>query len=210
MPGEFTWPIVAISYIYLRKDQTANGERAALLYAFVQYVLSTAGQSTLVNYGFQGVPAKVLAVANQALADVNMPADSQMWTFETATNAGSGQKDFVISTKRRSFEEYSILELTQEKASLVDVAAVATVNTAMSAKVASLSAALVALETSLAAGDFKTTGCDCGSSNDDDNLVKDAAAVGTAAIIIALVALCVAIAGVVKAIALQKAQTRRA
>ena len=40
MPGETTWPIVAISYMYIREDQTGNNKKGPLLKAWVEFVLS--------------------------------------------------------------------------------------------------------------------------------------------------------------------------
>ena len=84
MPGEFTWPIVAISYIYLRGDQTESGETGALLKAFVQYVISDEGQSMLANYNFEGVPLEVSAVAQAAIDLLELPANATEWAFESA------------------------------------------------------------------------------------------------------------------------------
>ena len=43
-----TWPIVALSYIYLQKDQAAKGENICLPKAFVKYTISDEGQQVLV------------------------------------------------------------------------------------------------------------------------------------------------------------------
>ena len=118
MPGEFTWPIVAISYIYLRADQTTAGLTGPLLKAFADYVISDDGQALLPEYGFEGVPAEVLAVAQKAIDLLELPSDATEWTFETAdeTQPGAGQLDYVISGKRRAHDEYAIGELQDEKA----------------------------------------------------------------------------------------------
>ena len=121
MPGEFTWPIVAISYLYVRTDQSGTAEKGPLLKAFVEYVLSEEGQALLADYNFEGVPASVLALSN--LAVTNMTLDgSPTWTFESDTNKGNGQKDFVISAKRRSHYEYAIGEIMDEMATNIMLA----------------------------------------------------------------------------------------
>ncbi|KAJ8605646.1 hypothetical protein CTAYLR_000149 [Chrysophaeum taylorii] len=122
MPGEFTWPIVAISYIYMRTDQTTvDPDTAALMYAFVEYVLSDDGQLLLEDYNFEGVPTAVLKVANASLGMLLMPGGAPSWSFESATDPGSGQEDYVISGKRRSFYEYAVSELEAEAATVSDL-----------------------------------------------------------------------------------------
>ena len=123
MPGEFTWPIVAISYLYVRVDQTGTAEKGPLLKAFVRYVLSEEGQALLADYNFEGVPASVLALSNEAIAAMQLDATPlPEWTFETDTDKGNGQKDFVISAKRRSHYEYAIGEIMDEMATNVMLA----------------------------------------------------------------------------------------
>jgi hypothetical protein len=125
--GETTWPIVAISYIYVRKDATKLGERACLLKAFLEFILSEEGQGLLPAYGAVGVPKEVLTISNSAVNMLVMPACSA-WSFEVDTIKGGGQADYIISKKRRSYYEYGdkvvkgligslqqdILELKQE------------------------------------------------------------------------------------------------
>merc|ERR1719410_901608 len=99
MPGATTWPIVAISYVYLRKDQTSNGERACLLKAFLEYIISDEGQALLPAYGAVAVPASVKSIAETAISNLAMPVCTA-WKTETDTEAGLGQADYVISAKR--------------------------------------------------------------------------------------------------------------
>ena len=117
MPGETTWPIVAISYLYVRADQSANEEKGPLLKAFIEYVLSEEGQALLGNYNFEGAPAAVLAVSRKAHDAITADDAFPTWTFETDTDKGGGQADHVISAKRRSHYEYAIGELESTIAS---------------------------------------------------------------------------------------------
>ena len=96
MPGEHTWPIVAISYLYVRPDQTGTGAKGQLLKAFIEYVLSEEGQALLGNYNFEGAPAAVLAVSQRALDAITADDAFPTWTFETDTDKGGGQADHVI------------------------------------------------------------------------------------------------------------------
>jgi len=114
---------VAISYLYLRKDQLSQGDKAPLMYAFVEYVLSDEGQALLADYNFEAVPQDVIDVSLSALAMLDMPADQKNWTFESDTNKGGGQEDYVISKKRRSHYEYALGELESEMATQADLEA---------------------------------------------------------------------------------------
>eukprot|EP00930_Biecheleria_cincta_P063569 TRINITY_DN4909_c0_g1_i7.p1 TRINITY_DN4909_c0_g1~~TRINITY_DN4909_c0_g1_i7.p1 ORF type:complete len:541 (-),score=100.57 TRINITY_DN4909_c0_g1_i7:85-1707(-) len=106
MGGADTWPIVAISYVYLRKNLTSLGDRACLLKAFLEYIISDEGQALLPAYDAVGVPNEVKSIANTALNSLVMPACTA-WSFEgSSTMAGTGQSDHVISLKRRDYAEY--------------------------------------------------------------------------------------------------------
>eukprot|EP00928_Gymnodinium_smaydae_P099740 TRINITY_DN959_c0_g2_i2.p1 TRINITY_DN959_c0_g2~~TRINITY_DN959_c0_g2_i2.p1 ORF type:complete len:489 (+),score=108.85 TRINITY_DN959_c0_g2_i2:48-1514(+) len=104
--GANTWPIVAISYLYVRRDLTELGEKACLLKAFIEYVISDEGQAMLPAYGAVGIPMEVKTIAQTAINLLTMPPCKQ-WTFEgSSTMKGSGQADHIISVKRRAFYEY--------------------------------------------------------------------------------------------------------
>jgi len=105
MAGATTWPIVAISYIYLRKDLTSLGDRACLLKAFLQYIISDEGQALLPAFGAVGVPQSVKDISQDAIDLLVMPVCTA-WTIETSTEEGTGQADYVISAKRRDYAEY--------------------------------------------------------------------------------------------------------
>ena len=175
MPGQYTWPIVAVSYVYVDKDQSANGETAALLYAFIQFVISDVGQELLGEYNFESAPADMIAISQSALDMLVMPDDVTMWSFETSTEKGAGQEDYVISSKRRSYFEYALGEIESEFATVE---------------------ALEALEDTVS-----DMTCSCGSSDDDDDEKKKGklrGLIGILALVVAICALGVAIAALVK------------
>merc|ERR1712032_263688 len=104
--GANTWPIVAISHVYVRKDLTSMGAKACLLKAFLEFIISDEGQGMLLAYGAVGVPDKAKDIARTAINLLVVPACAA-WTFEgSSTIEGGGQADYVISKKRRSFYEY--------------------------------------------------------------------------------------------------------
>lgn len=106
MDGADVWPIVAVSYIYARKDQSQNGEKACLLKAFMSFVISDEGQSLLPAYNFVAIPQPVKDVAQKAIDELVTP-DCTQWAFEGSTvQKGVGQAEYVVSAKRRDFAEY--------------------------------------------------------------------------------------------------------
>jgi len=118
--GVTTWPIVAISYVYLRKDLTPLGDRACLLKAFLEFIISDEGQALLPAYGAAGIPAAVKTLAQSAIDGLTMPV-CKAWSFETSTTLkGIGQADNVISAKRRSYGEYDRGELENSLSTLMN------------------------------------------------------------------------------------------
>jgi len=183
MPGQYTWPIVAISYIYLRGDQSSTNYAGALLKAFVEYAISDEGQGLLGAYNFEAVPNAVRDVALQAVSLLELAPGAPEWSFESAdaTQGGAGQLDFVISGKRRAHDEYAIGELEDEKADL---------------------SALVALEADLARAraDLEVLAravadCDCDDDDADDaeDLATGALVVGIVGIIVGILGVCLAL-----------------
>jgi hypothetical protein len=122
MDGADVWPIVAMSYAYVRKDLSNMGPKACLLKAFLQTILSPESQSMLSRYNSVGIPAPVKAVADSAIDSLIMPSGADKcveWSFETATLPGAGQQDYVMSTKRRSFGEYDRTDLRADVMGLI-------------------------------------------------------------------------------------------
>lgn len=168
MPGNVTWPIVAVSYIYgtwcvsvcgryvsagrgvvpaanveyscarrahrthhtrtppppwpaaANVDQTAANETGPLLRAFMEYMLSDEGQSVLEGYNFVGIPSDIVEVAQRAINRLDTNPNAQNWTFEysDSTQKGTGQEDYVISAKRRSYYAFAIGENEDDIANL--------------------------------------------------------------------------------------------
>mmetsp|Transcript_3934 Transcript_3934/g.8772 ORF Transcript_3934/g.8772 Transcript_3934/m.8772 type:complete len:894 (-) Transcript_3934:447-3128(-) len=107
MPGDTTWPIAVMSYLYVRQELSAmNPGTASLLRAFLNMILSEEGQELATGFGFAGLPSTVLEKSKAAVGQLTMPAGVTEFTFETGTQAGTGAGEYVISGKRRSFAEY--------------------------------------------------------------------------------------------------------
>lgn len=189
MPGDDTWPIVAVSYVYVRKDQTTTGTVGPLLKAFLQFIVSDEGQEMAEGYGFVGIPTAMVDVANAAIANLELESGQTEWTFEDATAAGTGQADYVFSGKRRSYYEYALGNVGDD----VDTVGESLESTA---------ASLASLEAKV---DMYCTDDD----NDDKNSEADGASraamgVAAAGLVIALVALIIACVGLKKVMDMEK------
>ena len=111
MPGNVTWPIVALSYIYVDTNQTMTGATGALLKAWLTYIISDEGQSLVEDYNFVGVPSAIKSVAQKAIDYLELEYNISEWSFETTTQKGGGMEPYVISGKRRSWYEYAVSNL---------------------------------------------------------------------------------------------------
>jgi len=112
LPGNDTWPITMVTYIYLEKNLTRiDFETAGLLEAFVKFVISEEGQQLAVENLFVPMPQELIDLANDALDMLTWPADKVTFTRETSTMKETGQADYVISDKRKSYADYERKQL---------------------------------------------------------------------------------------------------
>mmetsp|Transcript_15263 Transcript_15263/g.21776 ORF Transcript_15263/g.21776 Transcript_15263/m.21776 type:complete len:497 (+) Transcript_15263:81-1571(+) len=107
-PGQYTWPIVAISYVYVRKnikDYITDSKERGLLKLFLKSLYQKEYIDQCGIYGFSTVPA---TIRDNALAGIDMIdfTGDEEWTFEFDTNKYEGQGDYVISSKRRTYAEF--------------------------------------------------------------------------------------------------------
>ena len=106
LSGPTTWPITMISYFYLEKDlSSVDPETAGLLMYFVNFILSTEGQALAVNNLFVPLPEQLIAYNNFTLASITTPTGMPTFTSEDSTMPQIGAGQYVISSKRRSFDE---------------------------------------------------------------------------------------------------------
>lgn len=118
-PGEYTWPITLMSYIFVRKDLPAtmdNPQERTLLKKFLQSLYDDAVIGQCKQFGFVPAPKNVrdIALAGIDMLQMAGPNDSAApveWTYETETLPGEGAGPFVISDKRRSYAEVQISDL---------------------------------------------------------------------------------------------------
>lgn len=116
--GEFTWPIVVMSYIYVRTDLhrfiREENERG-LLKLFLEAIYNDEYFGACEKLGFSKPPEKVVTMATKAIGDntinFDFAEDENMWSFEFDTKAKIGQGKFVISSKRRSLAGMDIQDI---------------------------------------------------------------------------------------------------
>ena len=93
LAGPTTWPITMISYFYLEKDLSGmDAQSAALLMAFVNFVLSEEGQAMAEEKLFVKLPTKMQDKNTATLASLTLPAGYTALSFED-----SGQESALMS-----------------------------------------------------------------------------------------------------------------
>eukprot|EP00587_Corethron_hystrix_P005665 CAMPEP_0113314154 /NCGR_PEP_ID=MMETSP0010_2-20120614/10322_1 /TAXON_ID=216773 ORGANISM="Corethron hystrix, Strain 308" /NCGR_SAMPLE_ID=MMETSP0010_2 /ASSEMBLY_ACC=CAM_ASM_000155 /LENGTH=443 /DNA_ID=CAMNT_0000170371 /DNA_START=216 /DNA_END=1547 /DNA_ORIENTATION=- /assembly_acc=CAM_ASM_000155 len=107
--GEITFPIVLVSYIYVRKDLShlRTSTEKTLLKLFLKQLVNPDIIKTCEEFGFSGVPEGVVTNALNGIESLNTTGGPE-WVYETVatTIKGAGAGDYVISEKRRTYGEY--------------------------------------------------------------------------------------------------------
>eukprot|EP00560_Eucampia_antarctica_P006558 CAMPEP_0197824842 /NCGR_PEP_ID=MMETSP1437-20131217/2049_1 /TAXON_ID=49252 ORGANISM="Eucampia antarctica, Strain CCMP1452" /NCGR_SAMPLE_ID=MMETSP1437 /ASSEMBLY_ACC=CAM_ASM_001096 /LENGTH=482 /DNA_ID=CAMNT_0043424635 /DNA_START=118 /DNA_END=1563 /DNA_ORIENTATION=+ len=115
-PGDYTWPIVAMSYIYVRKDLndvTSDIHTQALLKAFLLAIYDKNIISECDEYGFTRIPDSVRNKGIDVINGLELAATAPTFIFEDAsTKLYDGQDNFVISRKIRRYND--VVRGTQE------------------------------------------------------------------------------------------------
>jgi hypothetical protein len=145
--GEFTWPIVAVSYVYVRKDLAhfKTDDDRALFMAFLSALYDPNFIDACQEFGFSPVANAVRELGLGGIAMLEVSTNAPVFVFEVDTVVGEGQGDYVISSKRRSYGE---LEQTSTAS---DVASLISVNQMLEDKILTLEAKVQSLEKKLQA-----------------------------------------------------------
>mmetsp|Transcript_1512 Transcript_1512/g.2108 ORF Transcript_1512/g.2108 Transcript_1512/m.2108 type:complete len:561 (-) Transcript_1512:769-2451(-) len=111
--GEFTWPIVAMTYVYVRQDITHidSPVEQGLLKAWLRTLYDEDSFADCTQFGFTAAPPSIQTKALTAIDNIVTSAGAPEFTFEKSTDAGKGQGPYVISVKRRSGTEYQLSTL---------------------------------------------------------------------------------------------------
>lgn len=106
--GEFTWPIVAMSYVYVRKDLSfmETPQQQSLLIAFLKNLYDPKAIEQCSIFGFTRVPNSVRKIALKGIDMIEVDSSAPEWVVEEDTIPGDGQGTYIISHKRRSYAEY--------------------------------------------------------------------------------------------------------
>mmetsp|Transcript_33118 Transcript_33118/g.87570 ORF Transcript_33118/g.87570 Transcript_33118/m.87570 type:complete len:476 (+) Transcript_33118:2-1429(+) len=118
MPGDSTWPIVLVSYMYVKKSQeSTNPKTAAALKAFISMILNN-DEGLCEEFGFTAPSAELKNLALNAAQTIAYPAGMTEFSFETSTAPWVGMKSNVISMKRHSFDDYERAVMKSDIAAL--------------------------------------------------------------------------------------------
>lgn len=108
LPGQYTWPIVLLTYVYVREDLTYfdDPEEQTLLKAFLQALyLPEYIQQCVEDHGFTLPTDSMKNFALAAIEGLRTVEGAEKWEFEFDTTPILAQGDFYISTKRRTHNE---------------------------------------------------------------------------------------------------------
>jgi len=168
MAGANTWPIVLVSYFYVKKDQSAtNAGTASALKGFIKMILNNYDQLCEAN-GFTPPSTTLKSQALSTLGSIAWPSGLTEMRFETDILAdGTGMMADVISAKRYAYDDYA-RDLLKTSMSTLD------------GKVSSLSA-----EKPQAASDSKSS-----SSGNSEALAIASIAIAVVAVLISTFATC--------------------
>lgn len=117
MAGDSTWPIILVSYMYVKKDQTmTNPKTAAALNAFISMVVND-DNNLATEFGFTPPSATLKALSLNAANQIMYPTTMKAFEFESSTNAYGGMATNVISVKRHSYDIYdsSVIQAAMTK-----------------------------------------------------------------------------------------------
>lgn len=106
--GPNTWPIVAMTYIYAKKDLTFISDSASqsLVKAFLKALYSDEYITQCeAEFGFVRIAGELRDKALAAIDSIVTSPDAPVWSFEIDTEPRIGAKDYVISQKRKSYSE---------------------------------------------------------------------------------------------------------
>ncbi|CAE8596973.1 unnamed protein product [Polarella glacialis] len=109
MAGSDTWPIVLVSYFYVKKDQTVTvSKTAAALKAFVTMIVNN-DDGICEEAGFTGLSSDMKAKSLAALGTVVFPSGMTEFVFETSAQVSvyDGMATNVISAKRVDYDLYA-------------------------------------------------------------------------------------------------------
>jgi ABC-type phosphate transport system substrate-binding protein len=112
LAGEDTWPIMVMSYIYVRKNMANlfNDQRSEyLLKIFLQALYHEDYIGECATFHFSPVPTSVKNKALVAIGEVawaDETSETKNYKFEVDIEKGAGMESHVLSKRRRAYGEY--------------------------------------------------------------------------------------------------------
>jgi len=123
--GKNTWPIVVMSYVYVRKDVNRfmqNVDERGLMKLFLEALYDEEYFGNCKKLGFSAPPKDVVDIAKEGIESVNWAFldNENMWSFEYAhtTRKIDGMGKYVISGKRKSLAGVNIDDIAGAEAKL--------------------------------------------------------------------------------------------
>jgi len=106
--GVNTWPITAMTYVYVKKDLTFIEDPASqsLIKAFLNALYSDEYITQCEKeFGFVRIGGELRDKALKSIEEIVTSAAAPEWSFEIDTEKYAGQRNYVISKKRQSYSE---------------------------------------------------------------------------------------------------------
>jgi len=114
MAGAHTWPIVLVSYMYVKKDQTSTHPRtAAALQFFIDTILRDP-ETLSAEFGFTAPSTQLRQLSLDAASTILYPSSLESFWFEQSTTAYDGMAASTISVKREAYDDYERALLTDQ------------------------------------------------------------------------------------------------
>lgn len=105
-PGENTWPIVQMTFIYVRKSllYKTDPDEQGLLVAFLKALYDSEYSGKCYDdFGFTALSESQRQYALSAIETLIVSTEATVWTFETDTDLIDGAGEYVISGKRNNY-----------------------------------------------------------------------------------------------------------
>lgn len=123
--GPNTWPIVVMSYIYVRNEihrYVPDNLNRGLLKRFLESLYKEKYFGQCQQLGFIGVPEGLKTLATDGIKAMQWEFDNNaadtVWQFEEKTTPYIGAGQYQISVKRRNFQGEELQDVSDEFASL--------------------------------------------------------------------------------------------
>ena len=120
-PGEFTWPLVLMTYVYVRKNLTflAFPDEQTLLIAFLKSLYDeNFVEQCVKEYGFTLPSESTRQLALSGIDSLITHPDAHPFSFETSTLPIEGAGYYVISAKRQGISDVERKSISKDVASL--------------------------------------------------------------------------------------------